>query len=200
MAPTILGDSKSHQLSDTDKALRAAISKLPNPLPKRIEEICSQLHMQLWQFIAGHLLKADQRAELHAPLLLPEWSEKSQAPPLDGAKVCPSCHQQFTPPDDRPDAVYCCNFCGSGRFVVDQLHHERCQFYIKPQQTVRLTNRYDANLPPPTDPQERLMFERAAMARHLEEARAAEAAPGGLTPIPRPDEGITTKELWRPGA
>ena len=55
----------------------------------------------------------------------------------------------------NPNAAFCCNFCGSGRFQVDQLHHPSCEFYVKPQRHVSLPGRKTPLPPvPPEDPAE----------------------------------------------
>ena len=169
------------------------LSAAPAPMLKIAEETCQRIGCQPWHLIVGHLLKADQRAELHAPLLLDEWTVESGAPAERGQHVCPSCKRAFTPPEDRADAKFCCNFCGSGRFQRDQLHHRDCQFYVQPKANLALAGRIAAEPDiPPTGAKERLLYELRALERHQAEVLKAEATPGGLPPVPDLEAGTQT--------
>ncbi len=181
---------------DVVQATEAILRVSPHPIGQRVQDYCKQLSIQPWQLLVGHLLKADQRGELHAPLLLPEWTESSAVPSAPRQKLCPSCKRVFKGPDDRPDARFCCNFCGSGRFQLDQVHHPKCEFFILP--TVHLSLAGVRSQPvhqePPTDPGERLKFEQEAFDRHLREVEQAEQRPGGLPPIPDVEQGLTAPD------
>jgi hypothetical protein len=173
-------ESKQYDMNDHARILFAAA---PPPLNDILPELCQTMGVQPWHLIIGHLIKADQRAELHAPLLMEEWTETSPvAPNLKQGRVCPSCKRALV---THPNAAYCCNFCGSGRYQQDQQHHPDCEFFVKPQRHVTLPDR-KAVLPvvPPEDPLERLQFEESAFHQHLQDVTVAENAPGGLPPLP----------------
>lgn len=165
----------------------ALVRSLPEPLPSVVQEICASQGFQPWHFVVGHLLKADQRAELHAPILLPEWTASSETPAGFSDRRCLSCEQRMTD-KTRAGAVYCCNFCGSGRWQRERIHHRECEFFILPK-THLAKQLVPATIPeiPPEDPQARLRYEEEAFERHLQEATAAELSPGGLPPLPEID-------------
>lgn len=181
-----------HEL-DAATATEAILRVAPHPIGQRIREYCTQLAIQPWQLLVGHLLKADQRGELHAPLMLPEWTQESPVPLAPKQKRCPSCGRAFQGPDGRPDAKFCCNFCGSGRFQLDQVHHPQCEFFIKPTTSLPLAGVRGLvqQQEPPSDPAERLKFEREAFERHLREVEIAEAQPAGLPVAPNVEQGLT---------
>lgn len=173
-------ESKQYDMNDHARAL---FSAAPPPLNDILPEICATMSIQPWHLILGHLIKADQRAELHAPLLMEEWTEASPvAPNIKQGRLCPSCKRTLV---RNPNAAYCCNFCGSGRYQHDQQHHPDCEFFVKPQRHMRLPER-PGTLPPvpPEGHEERLQYEELAFQQHLQESASAENAAGGLPPLP----------------
>lgn len=166
---------------DLNDAALAILRAAPPPIREIVLEICKIQHCQPWHLMLGHLLRADQRAELHAPLLLPEWTDQAPTPGMTttGDRLCKACKRPMVKVPDWAD--FCCNFCGSGRWDREQIHHEACEFYIKPR-TVLHKDRLQQV--PPEDPAARLLWEEAMFQRHLEEAQAAESSPGGLPPVP----------------
>jgi hypothetical protein len=166
-----------------DHAL-ALLRACPEPLGDVAMEICQSMGVQPWHFIVGHLVKADQRAELHAPLLLPEWTDRSETPTVVAGRKCRCCGLPLTE-KTRAGAEYCCNFCGSGRFTKEQVHHPACEHYITPRRVLQRNLGIKVEVgPPPTDPSARAQYEKEAFERHLRESVAAETAPGGLPPEP----------------
>jgi len=174
--------SESPKPLDANDHARAIFSLAPPPLNDILPEICNSAGIQPWQLIVGHLMKADQRAELHAPLLQDDWTEVSPVATPTKQKTCPSCRRVLV---RNPNAAFCCNYCGSGRYNHDQLHHPACEFYIKPQRHLTLPERKVA-LPadPPEDPEARREFEEAAFQQHLREVQTAETSIAGLPPLP----------------
>jgi hypothetical protein len=167
---------------------------LPEPLPSICLEICQTQGIQPWHLFAGHFIKADQQAGLHAPILLPEWTEQSETPIVGGPRRCRACRQQME--KTRQGAEFCCNYCGSGRFAKEHVHHRDCEFFIKP--TVHLTGRGLMERPllpvAPEDPEERRKYEEEAFERHLAESQAAENSAGGLPDLP--DMMADPSEQW----
>jgi len=178
----------------------ALLRALPPPLGQKALEDARSQGLQPWQLIAGHLIKADQRAELHAPIMLPEWTSFSETPGVSGQKVCPGCHRPFHGAPERPEARFCCNACGSGTFPRTHQHHERCEFFVRAVPVLNLGQAM-VDLPPDPmiDPEGRMRYEQRKFSEHLEEVKVAEATPGGLTPVPGPEEGVETREVWRGG-
>lgn len=167
---------------DANDCARLLFSMAPPPLNDILPEICVSAGVQPYQLILGHLMKADQRAELHAPLLMDEWTATSPTAVPTRTKICASCNRELKA---NPNARFCCNFCGSGRFQKEQMHHPDCEFYIKPQRHLTIPGRKVA-LPetPPEDPQERAAFEEEAFQQHLREVETAETRTEGLPPLP----------------
>lgn len=190
------------QHEDLNQCAEALLRALPPPLGQKALEDAKSQGIQPWQLIAGHLIKADQRAELHAPILLPEWTLASATPGVSGQKVCPSCQRVFVGAPDRPEARFCCNACGSGMFKKSHLHHERCEFFVRAVPILNLGEPMVEIPPDPAvDPAGRMKYEQRKFAEHLEESRTAEAtpSPGGLAPVPGPEESVETLEVWRGG-
>ena len=189
------GKSPAAILNLNDHAL-ALVRSLPEPLPTVVQEICRSQGFQLWHLVVGHLLKADQRAELHAPILLPEWTETSETPSGLGDRRCRSCEQRMTE-KSRPGAEFCCNYCGSGRWLKERVHHRDCEFFILPK-----THLAQQLVPPtisaiaPVDPTERLLYEQEAFDRHVQESMAAENSPGGLPPLPDDVSQRDNRQEW----
>lgn len=175
-------------LNVNDHAL-ALCKACPEPLGTMILEICKTLSIQPWQFFVGHVIKADQRSELHAPLLLPEWTETSETPVVLNERRCRSCGLIMK--EARAGALFCCNYCGSGRFQREQVHHPNCEFFIVPKKFLtRELGPKVAAIVPPTEPSARAKFEEEAFERHLRESELAEAQANGLPPTPE----VTTTE------
>jgi len=183
-----------------NQCAEAILRALPPPLGQKALEDAKSQGIQPWQLIAGHLVKADQRAELHAPLLLPEWTLASVTPGVSWQKVCPGCQRVFVGAPERPEARFCCNACGSGTFSRTHLHHERCEFFVRAVPVLNLGQPMVEIPPDPkVDPAGRLKYEQTKFAQHLEEVKMAEATPGGLPPAPDPESGLETLEVWRGG-
>jgi hypothetical protein len=181
-----------------NQCAEALLRALPPPLGQKALEDAKSQGLQPWQLIAGHLIKADQRAELHAPLLMPEWTVASATPGVSGQKICPSCKRVFEGPPERPDVRFCCNACGSGTFQKTHLHHERCEFFVRAVPVLNLGQPLVEIPPDPKlDPAGRMRYEQKQFAQHLEEVKTAEAMPGGLTAVPAPEDGVETLEVWR---
>jgi len=171
---------------DLNEAALALLRAAPPPIHDVVVEICRVQHCQPWHLLVGHLIRADQRAELHAPMLLPEWTTQSPTPEItrSGDRICKACRRPMVKAPDY--ANFCCNFCGSGRWDRDQTHHPDCEFFIKPRSVLK-PERLLPNSPP-EDPAARLLWEEAMFQRHLEESQAADNAPGGLPPLPELEE------------
>src|SRR5512146_1195304 len=166
-------------LNANDHAI-ALLRACPEPLGQIALEMCKSMGIQPWHLVVGHLVKADQRAELHAPMLLPEGTVESETPITIAQGRCPSCGLTVD-----PGKMFCCNFCGSGRFQRDQVHHPNCPHFITPRRVLqRELGVKQPALVPPADPQARAQYERDAFERHLAESMAAETAPGSLPPPP----------------
>jgi hypothetical protein len=170
------------RIFDANDHARALFSMAPPPLNDILPELCVSAGVQPWQLIIGHLMKADQRAELHAPLLMDEWTEVSPKVVPTRVKTCPSCNRELK---RNPNQAFCCNYCGSGRYQHDQMHHPDCEFYVKPQRHLTIPGRKIV-LPetPPEDPTERAAFEEEAFQQHLHEVESAETRADGLPPMP----------------
>lgn len=172
---------------------RALFAIAPPPLNDVLPEIVQQLGVQPWQFVIGHWLKSDQRAELHAPLLMDEWSLDSPAPRGAKGSVCEACGRIMT---RDPNARFCCNFCGSGRYTRDQQHHADCEFYVVPKRYASLPGKTHLLGTPPADPQERIAWEEAQFAKRQSESLAAENAAGGLPPLPEDMVTRDARDAW----
>ena len=173
-----------------NEAAKLLLGVAPPPIGQVVLETCEHLNIKPWHLYNGHLLKADQRAELHAPLLLEEWTSTGpvgkEPTVTGGTKTCPSCKRGFIGPENRPEAKFCCNYCGSGRYQRDQTHHQNCEFYIKPKQYATIPGRAQEFNPEvvPEDPASRLEYEINAMKKHQLEVNAAEQTLPGLPPLP----------------
>jgi hypothetical protein len=174
----------------------ALLAALPEPLGEVCLEICAALGCQPSHLVLGHLLKADQRSEVNAPLLLPEWTSTSEVVHVSGQGRCESCGRPMQ--RSRPGVRFCCNACGSGRYEENQLHSEGCEFYVKPMSVLAKT-RFNPNIPP-EDPALRKQWENVMYQRHLGEAQVAETAPPNS--IAEPDGAPDPYAEWlgKPGS
>lgn len=151
---------------------------LPEPMGDVVLEICERQGLQPSHLILGHLLRADQRSELNAPMLLPEWTSDSDVPKAQVGKRCEACQRRMQ--GKRADSRFCCNACGSGKYADTQAHSPDCEFYHAPIKVLN-TDKFNPNLPP-EDPVERQKWEDRMLEIRMQESAAAENTAGGLPP------------------
>ena len=162
----------------------ALLKACPPPMHQVCMEVCKAGGFQPWHLIVGHLIKQDQRGEIHAPLLMENWTETSPTP-NSGFKKCLCCNRPIVKlvekyPELSPN--YCCNACGSGKYKRDQIHSTDCEFYVKPVQALKTAP--DKSVLPPEDPEARARWEEARFEAHLRETERAELTDVGLPALP----------------
>jgi hypothetical protein len=162
----------------------AILKACPAPMHQVCMEICKSGGFQPWHLIVGHLVKQDQRGEIHAPLLLDSWTETSSTP-NSGFKKCLCCGRQIVKlaeahPELTPN--YCCNACGSGKYKRNQIHSPDCEFFVKPVQALKMSP--EASPLAPIDPEARVKWEESQFNKHLLESQQEEMNGGGLPGVP----------------
>ena len=172
----------------------ALLKACPPPMYSVCMEVCKSGGFQPWHLIVGHLVKQDQRGEIHAPLLLESWTDTSPTP-NSGFKKCLCCGRPIVKlieqhPELSPN--YCCNMCGSGKYKREQIHSVDCEFYVKPVQALKTVP--DRSPIPPDDPEARAKWEEARYEAHLRESERAELTDGGLPPVP--DVTVNPQREW----